>query len=254
MGFSAASTLTRRRGLADDAAMLSKARTLATTALVLSSSLASGCYSNEVSAFPTGYEPWETNLAPMPVALEDDPCPETVEWIETTYTGTRANGTHYTANSIHGRGCIHAPLAEVWAAIQDPLTSKEPDAVNSWEVIDPPMEGECDGDYEIQINGGDDPFTVDFRTCWRSAVTDGTDAAPLVTATRWQKVWGTAAIPTMEGSLIARPLEGYEDSISVLEYQYHLNAPTTDHSTMERTLGVFFERIGDYVHGRPLED
>lgn len=211
-----------------------------------------GCYGNDASAFPPGLEPWEENTAALPAATADDPCPETLSFGENyTFMGTRPDGSTYRANAVHARGCIHQPMNVVWTAIQDPLVGKDHTTVNTFMVIDPPMPEECDGLYQSQINAGPAPFTVDFRLCWRMEVAEGLDDQPTLTASRWQKVWGSSALSIMEGSLVSRPLEA-DPTITVVEYQYHLNAVSASHQTIRDYLGVIYGRLRDRAHDRPL--
>ncbi len=214
--------------------------------------LVAGCYGAENTDFPQGLEPWELNEAPMPTPTADDPCPEVITFGDNAmFTGTRGDGSTYRANSLHARACIHQPMTVVWDAILDPQIGKDHTAVNTFEVLDPPMASECDGNYQTQINAGPSPFTVDFRLCWRQVVAEGPDDAPLLTATRWQKVWGSTALSVLEGSLVSRPLEGHED-ITVVEYQYHLNAVSSSHETIRNYLTVIYGRLLERAHGRPL--
>lgn len=213
---------------------------------------ATGCYGNDASAFPPGLEPWEENNAALPAATAEDPCPETIAFgADYTFMGMRPDGTAYRANAVHARGCIHQPMSVVWSAIQDPLVGKDHTTVNTFMVIDPPMAGECDGLYQSQINAGPAPFTVDFRLCWRMEVAEGLEDQPTLTATRWQKVWGSSALSVMEGSLVSRPLEA-DPTITVVEYQYHLNAVSASHQTIRDYLSVIYGRLRDRAHDRPL--
>lgn len=210
-----------------------------------------GCYGNEATAFPAGLEPWEENNASMPAPTADDPCAEEISFgAEGVYRGTLPDGRGYEANSLHARSCIHQPPSVVWEALQDPQVGRDHTAVNTFDVIDPPNPEECDGVYQSQINAGS-PFSVDFRLCWRMEVAEGTDDAPTLTASRWQKVWGSTALTTMEGSIVAYPHET-DPSITVVEYQYHLKALTSTHETIRNYLSVVYGRLRDRAHGRPL--
>jgi hypothetical protein len=227
-------------------------RTLAAVGCLSVPGVVAGCYGNDSTAFPQGLEPWEENLAALPDPAGDDPCPEVLAFSEElTFMGTRGDGRAYEANSLHARGCIHQPPEVVWQAILDPQVARDHTAVNTFAVIDPPMPGECEGDYQTQINAGTAPFTVDFRLCWRQAVAEGTEDVPLLTATRWQKVWGSSAMPVLEGSLVSRPLEDHPE-ITVVEYQYHLNALTSSHQTIRDYIAIIYGRLLDRAHDRPL--
>jgi len=220
-----------------------------------------GCYDNVGTHFddtgtttlPDGgavvnLGPWETpSLAAVAPATATDPCPETLVLVDAhTWMGRAA--------SVHAAGCIHASPATVWQAIQDPETAHDPSSTNAFSVVRPAMPSECDGAYQTQINAGPSGFTVDFRLCWRHLVAMGTDAAPLMTETRWQKVWGSTAIRTLEGSLVSQPHPGSPDITDVF-YQYHLDAASLGPSNTETIhgyLGVIYQRLVMRSHGTAL--
>lgn len=225
-------------------------RLLAPAAIVATCALG-GCFENTTTEFPAGYEPWEPNNAPYPTPTADDPCPETIAFGENfSFQTANVDGRMFRANAVHGRACIHQPMSVVWEALQDPLVGKDQTTVNTFMVIDPPMPEECDGLYQSQINAGS-PISVDFRLCWRMQVVEGTDDAPTLTASRWQKVWGSSALSIMEGSIVAHPLDA-DPSITVIEYQYHLNAVSSDHDTIRNYLTVIYGRLLDRSYDRPL--
>jgi hypothetical protein len=239
--------------------MITHARRGALAAAVLALGAVAGCYDNVGTSFDdTGVQhypdgavvadlsPFETpNLASLPAATATDPCPEMLNLVQAPdYMG---------ASNVHGAACVHAPLAMVWTAIQDPEVAHDPTSTNSFMVIRPPMTSECDGVYESQLNAGN-PFSVDFRLCWRLGVAMGTDAAPLLVRARWQKVWGTSAISRLEGSVVAMPLEGHPD-ISAVFYQYHLHAATTGPTNVETItayLNQIYSRLVMRSHGTML--
>ena len=134
---------------------------------------------------------------------------------------------------------------------EDPEVARDHTSVNSYAVINPPMPEECNGAYQTQLNVGPGAFAFDFRLCWRHSVAEGLEDAPTLTATRWQKVWGSSNITLMEGSLVTRPLDGHPE-ITVVEYQYHLDALAANHGTVQSYLDVIYHRLSDRVHGRML--
>jgi hypothetical protein len=203
-----------------------------------------GCFDNVGTAFPPGLEPWEsTNQASAPMPIDGDPCPETITFARVP--------NWERSTTVHARACIHAPLSVVWAAIRNPQTGRDPTSSSPpFMVLPTPIAGECDGLYETQVHV-DDIVDVDFRICWRHAVSEGTDDAPLVTASRWQKVWGTAIITTLEGSLVARVLEA-DPNITALEYQYHLDAAIDNPERIESYLSSIYGRLRDDAHGIAL--
>lgn len=209
---------------------------------------AAGCYDNVTTPFPPGTEPFEAvNVATLPESTVTDECPETLHEVDVhTWMDGRIA-------AVHAAGCVHASPAMVWIAIQDPEVSHDPPNVNSWGVIDPPIDAECDdGDYETTINAGPAGFVVDFRQCWRHALAMGTDEAPLLTATRWQKVWGTTAVRTMEGSVVTQPHAADPENVTEVYMQYHLDAVSlgpTNYETIEGYLNLVFSRLVTRAHG-----
>lgn len=228
--------------------------------LALAGALFGGCFDNvstpfedtdgavppgtDGGPFPSDVAPWEwPNIAPMPTPTATDPCPETITFMNAP--------SYRRSNAVHARACIHAPLSVVWVSIRNPQTGRAPSTTNPPFIYYPePMPAECDGLYQTQVHV-DNVVDVDFRLCWRHQLISGTEAEPLLTATRWQKVWGSTAIARLEGSLVAYPL-AEDPSITVLEYQYHLDAVSSDHGTIYAYLGEIYGRLRDDSHGIPL--
>lgn len=218
------------------------ARTARILAVGLGVAALAGCFDNVSSNFPPGLEPWEPNLAPDPAPAEGDPCPETLTFARQPDWGR--------ATSVHARACIHAPLSVVWGVIRNPQTTRDPTSSSPPFMVLDPIQAECQGDYETQVHV-DDVIDVDFRLCWRHAVVEGTDEAPLLTTTRWQKVWGTTVLTTLEGSIVASPHPDDPD-VTLLEYQYHLDALIDDPERIEAYLTSIYGRMRDDAHGVPL--
>jgi hypothetical protein len=215
---------------------------LAIAVLFALASATPGCFDNVSTLFPPGLEPFEPNLAPDIAPVDGDPCPETI-------TFARPPDWHRALN-VHARACIHAARTAVWTAIRNPQTGRDPGSSSPPFMVLTPIAGECDGVYETQVHV-DDIVDVDFRNCWRHEVIEGTDEAPLLTATRWQKVWGTAIITSLEGSLVSRPHPD-DPTITELEYEYHLDATLGSHERIESYLTAIYGRMRDDAHGVPL--
>lgn len=211
---------------------------------VLACAVVPGCFDNVTTGFPEGLEPWEDpNAALAPEPVDGDVCPETIRFARVAEWGR--------ATAVHARACIHAPLSVVWGSIRNPQTGRDPTSTHPpFSVLPAPMPSECNGLYETQVHV-DDVVDVDFRLCWRHEVVEGTDDAPLLTASRWQKVWGTSIITTLEGSLVARPHPD-DPEITTLEYQYHLDALIDDPGRIESYLTSIYGRLRDDAHGVPL--
>lgn len=206
-----------------------------------------GCYGNEETPFPPGSEPWEENMAPMPPATADDPCAEEITFFRTNYMRV---------NTVHARACIHEPLIEVWRALRDPQTTRDPTTTSGFGVVAYDVAEDEDPMPAYSFRTAvhvDDIIDLDFEQTWRHYLAEGTDDAPLLTATRWQKTFGSTALITMEGSIVARPLEE-DPSITLVEYQYHLDAVARDdHGTIESFLSVIYGRLKQRAHGEALD-
>jgi hypothetical protein len=220
-----------------------RARTVAAAAIAIA---LAGC-SNVTSPFPAGSEPWEENLAPMPEPVEGDPCPEDVlSFHRTAFEGVRA---------VHGRACIHQPLSVVWRALRDPQTSRDPTTTHGFRVVAYDVSADVDPppaySYLTAVHV-DDIIDLDFEQTWRHYLVEGTDEEPLLTATRWQKTFGSELLYTMEGSIVAQPLDE-DPSITLIEYQYHLRAAARDdHGTIESFLTTIYGRLRQRAHDEPL--
>ncbi len=200
-----------------------------------------GCYGNAQTEFPEGLDPFEENLAPLPAPVDGDPCPETLSFHDGWWAPE--------VRSTHARVCIHEPLSVVWPAIRDPQTGRDP--AHRWNVEAYDVEPEYDYSYQTYLFV-DDFIDLELRQTWRHGLISGTDEAPLLTSTRWQKTDGSTAISTMEGSLLAYPLEGHPE-ITVIEYQYHLNAVARDeHDVIRSFLTTIFGRLRARAHGEAL--
>lgn len=218
----------------------------AAVALVIAA-LAGAC-GNVESAFPAGSEPWEVNMAPMPEPVDGDPCPESViTFHRTGFEGVRA---------VHARACIHQPLAVVWRALRDPQTARDPGTTHGFRVVAYDVSADVDPppaySYLTAVHV-DDVIDLDFEQTWRHYLVEGTDDEPLLTATRWQKTFGSELLYTMEGSIVALPLEA-DPAITLLEYQYHLRAAARDdHGTIESFLTTIYGRLRQRAQGEPLD-
>lgn len=204
--------------------------------------LLAGCYTNEVTAFPDGLEPWEDNRAERPTPTADDPCPETIVFLDTGFEGSRA---------AHARACIHEPMARVWEAVRDAQTSRDPTTTHGFRVVEYQTEPDYPWTYKTYVFVDHELTDIEFELNWRHSVVEGTEDAPLVTATRWAKTWGSSAISNMEGSIILQPLDGNEEITEVL-YQYHLNSIGSSHSTIHDYLTVIYGRLRERAHGMAL--
>ncbi|HEY3806674.1 MAG TPA: hypothetical protein VGL61_28925 [Kofleriaceae bacterium] len=141
-----------------------------------------GCQHDEISPFPPGLEPLETN----PVAEQTAPYTETLA----TATG---NGSEI---QVYGRGYVLADPATVWAATKTPqgvVASCTTDA-QSFTLADEPQ-------YELSFLVSytvNDVVTVQWDDQWRYGTIE---AAPFFGMIKHQKVDGSSFISLSEGTI-----------------------------------------------------
>lgn len=199
----------------------------------------SGCFGTEVTEFPDGLEPLEVNELAAPMGTADDPYPE--EFILEGSEGGRYD-------IILGRGYIHAPLADVWAAYRDPAVGA--DRRTSPEWTSEPLEDEAYDESYVIHHITHDIVTVEWDVTWRHGLVEGTADAPEVVAMRWQKTDGSTLIRTIEGSLVLRPTE--DGSATELELAYHANATGAGLDTYLRYMRDVYDDAVAVTHGDPL--
>ena len=219
-------------------------------AIVLLSLAQAGCFENVPSAFPPGVEPFEeTNVAMLPEATAEDPCPEGIVMARGNYT-VPEDGRR--VREVHAAACIHAPLADVFRAARDPQTGRDPTATMGFSVLEWETEPDYDFSYRTHVIANEVlSMTHQFDIQWRHDVVEGSAEQPELTASRWQKTFGSSAIALLEGSLVLQPLEGHPE-ITEVRYQYHLDSAGGGHETIEAYLGVIFERLRQRSHGETL--
>lgn len=215
---------------------------------VLTVAAAGGCYGNEVTAFPPGLEPWDmTNLATPPTAA-GEMYPETLSFSRQRYMHPVEMRS---VLSMHARAYIRAPLANVWRAMRDPQTGRDPVASQGFRVVAYATDTSVEFSYRTHVLVNN-ITTLEWDVDWRMSHIAGTAEAPTAVASRWQKTSGTTAISVIEGSLVATAVPGQPD-VTELQYQYHLNAPFSSHQTIEDYLTVVFGRLKERAHDRQVD-
>jgi hypothetical protein len=210
---------------------------LAAGALVL----LSGCFDNVTTEFPPGLEPWEeVNEAPPPEPVDGETYPEEITFVRKRFGRN---------DSVHARAYVQADVATTFAAVRHPLAGadRRPAVTFTYEEgVDPEYPYSHRSHLIIP-----DIITVEMKLEWRSAVVEGTDDEPTITATRWQKTWGTSAVELLEGSIVCRRVN---DEVTELEIQYHLRAIGQGHETIENYLRGYYDSILLLAHGTAPED
>lgn len=201
--------------------------------------LATGCFDNVATEFPPGLEPFEVNEAPAPAPRDGDMYPEELTFVRKRWSGG--------VPSVHARAYVQTDVATTFAAVRNPLAGADRrEAVTfTWEEdVDDTVPFSHRSHLVIP-----DVVTVEFDLTWRSDVVEGTIEEPSITATKWQKTFGSTAITLLEGSVVCREVE---PGVTELEIQYHLDALGSGHDTIEAYLTGYFDSIVALAHGRPL--
>ncbi|MBX3274868.1 MAG: hypothetical protein KF729_31680 [Sandaracinaceae bacterium] len=149
--------------------------------------------------------------------------------------------------SEHARAYVHAGVATTLAAVRDPLAGadRRPSTTITFEEGVDPDDRRSHRSHRVVP----DLVAVELQLEWRSDVVSGPLDAPTLTATRWQKVWGTSAISLLEGPIVCRQVA---PSVTLLEIQYHLDALAQGYETIEAYLSGYYDSILALVRGEPL--
>lgn len=200
--------------------------------------LLGGCWGTEETPFPDGLEPLDENDLPGP-GTDADPYPEDYQ-LEGSHSGRY--------DLILGRGYIHAPVAAVWAAFQNPAVGADRRTSPTWTST--PLD---DPDYDASFvvhHVANDIVTVEWDVTWRESVVTGSVEEPEIVALRWQKTDGSTLISVIEGSMVLRPVG--DGSITELELAYHANATGASLDSYLRYMRDIFDDAVAVTHGEPL--
>lgn len=200
--------------------------------------LLAGCFDNVETVFPPGLEPWEDpNEAPSPEPTADEPYPEQITFVRKCYTGGLL--------SVHSRAYVHSDVQTTFDAVRHPLAGADRRAEVTFTWVE-----DVDDAYEYTHRSHlvvPDIVTVEFELEWRSGVVERNAMdMPTITATRWQKVWGSTAIAALEGSFVCVEIE---PGVTELQIQYHLDALSQGYETIESYLTRYYESVLAYVRG-----
>ena len=203
----------------------------------LAVALAAGCQDDIATEFPDGLEPLEDNKNPEitgAAALEQ----------LTTMRGE--DGFKW----VHGRGVIGAEPGAVWALAEDAERMASTCATDRHTIMvgtEPQYEFGFAIHYEV-----DQVVTVAWDELWRYGTITGTPAAPTRTMIRYQKVFGSDFINSLEGSiqLLARTDPGQTE----VQFVEHLDAFGGSADDMEGAMRRRFTLLLEAAHGRPRPD
>lgn len=201
--------------------------------LVSLAALAAGCQDNITTEFPEGLEPIEDNKASAPAdgaeALVMVQGGDDLKW-------------------VHGRAYIFAPPAAVWAATKDPEHLVATCATNSHTAT---VGVEAEYEYGFMVHYSvDNIVTVEWDELWRYGTITGTPDAPELAIIRYQKVFGSEYISTLEGSIIVHATD--DPARTEVEYIERLDALGGDHGNIRGSMEQRFANMRALAHGEPL--
>jgi hypothetical protein len=200
---------------------------------------ASACGGRIITAFPAGLEPLDAmNQAPDPMPVGDDMHPEKLAW---------AIGNTDQYAWVDARGFVHAPIDQVFQAIQTTTVCVDRRKVNRWSSTEGVESG-----YMVSFRIHDIVYglaTVDFDITWREDVVMGSREMPEAIAARYQKTDGTSYITTLAGSIVAQKVDDQTTEVAFIE---HLSAWGSGTDTIHSYLVDLYSSILASVHGQPL--
>jgi hypothetical protein len=205
--------------------------------LLLAVSVAGCKKPNQVDEFPleVGFQPLEPLLltATFPDGTTGDPHPQGL--------GPIAQASTFQHWGSHARGYLHAPLAKVYEALQDPAASYiHNDAGGTTRAGDDTFGVEpFPVSFVVHYRNPTPIGDVRFDVTYRAGPLEGTEAAPLVIGQRYQKTFGTGFIDVMAGSLRAFPVDGAPE-VTAVEMVAWLQAKTQDQADCDGTLTDLF--------------
>lgn len=148
---------------------------------------------------------------------------------------------------VHARGYVHAPVKEIWKALQDERVFVDRRAVAEYTI-----EWDTEPAYSVSFvvsQSVEDIITVSYEVGWRQGFVDGTLEGPETVAMRFQKVAGTALIERMEGSIL---LVTVSDEVSEFQFQEHMDTPMPDTESLENYVTDMYAEILAWVRGDAL--
>jgi hypothetical protein len=204
-------------------------RLLVTGGVWMAAFAATGCQDNVATAFPPGLDPLEmVDKAAPPAPENGDPYPEKLSMV---------SGHTDPYDWVHARAYVHASPAMTWSAIHNVNVSIDPKI--SKATYDLGIEPQYEFSYVIHYEE-DDVLTVHFDVTWRHGMAQGTDEAPMLTASRFQKTWGSTFINLLEGSVVVKRVD---DNTAELQFIEHLDATAAGADTIEEWYRNYYANI-----------
>jgi hypothetical protein len=198
--------------------------------------LAIACSDEPEYIVPEGLEALEDNLATLPADGS-----ETIDIV---------SGQADDYAWVHGMGYVHAPIEEVWAAVQDSDVVMDRRAVTSWTRTD-----DTAPDYDVSFTMHhvvEDIVTVEYDLEWRQSLLLITpEEGEEIVACRYEKTGGSELIQLLVGSLL---LHRVDDELTSMELVEHMAAPQDPEDRVARYVGDLHTDMVAFVHDEPLPE
>lgn len=147
----------------------------------------------------------------------------------------------------HARGLVHAPSADAWRALREPLVHIDRRALDSWHVdhdVHPDFADSFQVENTIQVL-----ITMSWDVLYVFEAQDGTDAAPQRAMAMWDVAQAPDTIDVLRGSAVLRSVDPMWTEVELI---YHLQAPTQDADAVALLLSDITEDWLAATHSRSL--
>lgn len=208
------------------------------SAVLLAGLLLSGCFSDTVTPFPEGLEPWEELTLLPPAGTAGNEFPEELE-----VTSTKRADYH----SVQGAAYLPFALEDVYVAMREPDVTVDHARVDRY-TVETNVEPQYDFSHVIH-NEVDDIISVDFDVNWRFGTEQLGDETQRV-AGRWQKTRGTQFISTLRGSVIATPVA---DDVTMIQILMQLDAAAEGDGPAKAFVRDYHHNISATLRGEPIK-
>ena len=199
-----------------------------------------GCKKEVERGFPSDIAPLEDNLAdPVSSRKQGD----------LNFVCGEADDEDPSYFWCHARGWVEAPIADVYAATQEPDVNVDRREVSEWDVtwnVDPDAEVSYQIDQVVK-----NIVTVEYSAVWAHTVHQGTPEEPEVTWCLFDTVEGDNLIQVFRGSIV---LVAEEDGLTEFQYIEHLKTPMRNETQVEQTIRDVYADVIAHVEGRSLPD
>lgn len=188
--------------------------------------------------WPPGLEPLAPYALPFPEGTDDEPFPERID---------TARSGDVNIPAVHGRGYVHAPFADVWAALQRPEVLADRRRVASTASTPDPRPG-FDTSFRL-LHRVEDLVTFEFAVDWWMSRVDGTDDVPTFAAARSALVARNEFMYEIDVHLAITEID---DAVTAIQVQRHTRTLAAGEPEARSYVEDLFASIEAAAKGKPL--